>query len=38
MEPVKEAASKAVNEYFERALRSVPEIDEYLNDLVRRAP
>ena len=38
MEPVKEAASKAVNEYFERALRSVPEIDEYLKDLVRRAP
>ena len=30
--------SSAVNDYFERALRSVPEIDAYLEDVARRAP
>ncbi len=38
MAGVQEAASKAVNEYFEKALRSVPEIDEYLKDVAKRAP
>ena len=37
-QPDNYSAIQALNEYFERALRSVPEIDEYLNDLVRRAP
>jgi hypothetical protein len=35
---VEEAAMKAVNDYFERALRSIPEIDAYLKDIVARAP
>jgi hypothetical protein len=38
MAGIQEAASKAVNDYFERALRSVPEIDAYLKDLAQRAP
>jgi hypothetical protein len=29
---------KAVNDYFERMLRSVPEIDAYLQEIARRAP
>lgn len=32
------AALKAVNEYFERALKAVPEIAAYLEDLKQRAP
>ena len=32
------AALQAVNEYFERALRAVPEIEAYLEDVARRAP
>jgi hypothetical protein len=35
---VQDAALKAVNDYFERALRSVPEIDAYLAEIVARAP
>jgi hypothetical protein len=38
MTGVQDAAMKAVNSYFERALRSVPEIDAYLNEIVARAP
>lgn len=38
MTDVQDAAMKAVNDYFERALRSVPEIDAYLKDIVARAP
>jgi hypothetical protein len=38
MTDVQNAAMKAVNDYFERALRSVPEIDAYLKDIVARAP
>jgi hypothetical protein len=38
MATAKEAALKAVNDYFERALRSVPEIDAYLRDIAARAP
>jgi hypothetical protein len=33
-----DAALGAVNRYFERALRSVPEIDAYLEEIARRAP
>jgi hypothetical protein len=38
MADVQGAAMKAVNDYFERALRSVPEIDAYLKEIVARAP
>jgi hypothetical protein len=38
MDDVQTAAMKAVNDYFERALRSVPEIDAYLKEIVARAP
>ncbi len=38
MTGVQDAALKAVNAYFEKALRSVPEIDAYLRDIVARAP
>ena len=38
MADVQTAALKAVNSYFERALRSVPEIDAYLKEIVARAP
>ena len=38
MAGIQGAALKAVNEYFERALRSVPEIEAYLEDVARRAP
>jgi len=36
MSDVQTAAMKAVNDYFERALRSVPEIDAYLNEVAAR--
>jgi len=36
MTNVQTAAMKAVNDYFERALRSVPEIDAYLNEIAAR--
>jgi len=35
---VQDAALGAVNSYFERALRSVPEIDAYLKEIVEREP
>jgi hypothetical protein len=38
MAGVQDAALGAVNTYFERALRSVPEIDAYLKGIVERAP
>ena len=38
MAVVKDAALKAVNDYFERALRSVPEIDAFLNEIAARKP
>jgi hypothetical protein len=38
MTDVEDAALKAVNDYFERTLRSVPEIDAYLKEIVARAP
>ena len=38
MSGIQDAALTAVNSYFERALRSVPEIDAYLEDIARRAP
>ncbi len=38
MSGIQDAALKAVNTYFERALRSVPEIEAYLEDIARRAP
>ena len=38
MAGVQDAALGAVNGYFERALRSVPEIDAYLKEIVERAP
>jgi hypothetical protein len=38
MAGVQDAALGAVNTYFERALRSVPEIDTYLREIVERAP
>jgi len=38
MADVQTAALKAVNDYFERALRSVPEIDAYLKGITARAP
>jgi len=36
MTNVQTAAMKAVNDYFERALRSVPEIAAYLNEIAAR--
>jgi hypothetical protein len=36
MAGVQQAASSAVNDYFEHALRSVPEIDAYLNEIAQR--
>jgi hypothetical protein len=36
MSNVQTAAMKAVNDYFERALRSVPEIDAYLTEIAAR--
>ena len=38
MSGIQDAALAAVNGYFERALRSVPEIDAYLQDVAARAP
>ena len=38
MAGIQGAALDAVNGYFERALRSVPEIEAYLEDIARRAP
>jgi hypothetical protein len=38
MSGIQDAALEAVNGYFERALRSVPEIDAYLQDIAARAP
>jgi hypothetical protein len=38
MSGIQDAALNAVNTYFERALRSVPEIEAYLEDVARRAP
>ena len=38
MSEIQAAALNAVNGYFERALRSVPEIEAYLEDVARRAP
>lgn len=35
---IEDAAMRAVNDYFERMLRSVPEIDAYLKEIVVRAP
>jgi hypothetical protein len=38
MHDVQEAALGAVNDYFERMLRAVPEIEAYLTDVAARAP
>ena len=38
MAGIQDAALKSVNDYFERALRSVPEIEAYLEDIAARAP
>ncbi len=38
MSGIQDAALGAVNAYFERALRSVPEIEAYLEDIAKRAP
>jgi hypothetical protein len=38
MSGIQDAALGAVNDYFERALRSVPEIEAYLEEIARRAP
>jgi hypothetical protein len=38
MATVQDAAMKAVNDYFERMLRSVPEVDAYLKEIIARAP
>ena len=38
MSGIQDAALDAVNAYFDRALRSVPEIEAYLQDVARRAP
>jgi hypothetical protein len=38
MTGIQEAALGAVNDYFERALRSVPEIEAYLEGVAARAP
>ena len=37
MAGVQDAALRAVNDYFERMLRSVPSIDAYLKEIVARA-
>ncbi len=38
MSGIQDAALGAVSTYFERALRSVPEIEAYLEDVAKRAP
>jgi hypothetical protein len=38
MSGVQDAALAAVNDYFERMLRAVPEIDEYLEAIAERKP
>jgi hypothetical protein len=38
LDGVQTAALSAVNDYFERMLRSVPEIEAYLQDIAGRAP
>jgi hypothetical protein len=38
MSGITTAALGAVNEYFERMLRAMPEIEAYLEDVARRAP
>ena len=38
MSGISRAALGAVNDYFERMLRAVPEIQAYLEDVARRAP
>lgn len=38
MSGVQTAALRAVNDYFERMLRAVPEIDAYLREVAQRAP
>jgi hypothetical protein len=38
MSGIQDAALDAVNAYFERALRSVPEIQAYLEEIAARAP
>ena len=38
MSGVQTAALTTVNDYFERMLRAVPEIDAYLQDVAQRAP
>ena len=38
MSGVQAAALSTVNDYFERMLRAVPEIDAYLQDVAKRAP
>jgi hypothetical protein len=38
MAGIQDAALSAVNTYFERALRSVPEIDAFLKEIVAKAP
>jgi hypothetical protein len=38
MAGVEEAANKAVNDFFERSLRSIPEIDAYLNEVAAGKP
>jgi hypothetical protein len=38
MAGISDAAMKSVNDYFERMLRSMPEIDAYLKDIIARAP
>ena len=38
MSGIQDAALHAVNDYFERALRSVPEIEAYLKEIARRTP
>ncbi len=38
MSGIQDAALGAVNDYFERALRSVPEIEAYLEEIAARAP
>jgi hypothetical protein len=38
MSGIQNAALGAVNDYFERALRAVPEIESYLQEIAKRAP
>ena len=38
MSSIQAAALGAVNAYFQRALRSMPEIESYLEDIAKRAP